>query len=348
MSTQTCPIRTERRALLALPKPLLLAALALVMTVGCGKKTAVDKPSQKKAEADADPISATNENAATSAPSAVAPKLYSDATSQNRFETIFKMYARAFAVPQPGNLIRAEFKDGRLVVGALLYYTAKGAVVNTPDGPLPFDVSELTEESRREIFATDFSQHMARQQVDRESAGSARVDMDSLFFPRSDLPVLQPRKLIADRMKPRYGPSRLYASVDEPELFRGDNVFVIEESNSWVAVKTSADAPRVAGWIPKYASFMSNPENKEAVANEVELLLSNGFLISIDPKKNEAHIDSYKWRTADSASVEGLSRLLSFYCGQQKGVRLFWVDIRDAGSGQRLASYSESKGFKAY
>jgi hypothetical protein len=40
--------------------------------------------------------------------------------------------------------------------------------------------------------------------------------------------------------------------------------------------------------------------------------------------------------------------LMAYYCGQQKNSRLYWVSIRDALTGKRLAEYSESKGFKEF
>ncbi|HMO49744.1 MAG TPA: hypothetical protein PKE26_02410 [Kiritimatiellia bacterium] len=276
------------------------------------------------------------------------PKLYTDPSQQNRFESFFTRAQASFIAPTPGMLIRAETKSGGRIDGEFIRYTADGLVMDSADGYVTLTQAELTEKSQQELFVGAFSRQLAERQMVFEAADGKIEDEIAAFFLPTGTRTLATRRFTADRMVPRVGPGRQYAAVEGVELFRGQNVFVVDEVDGWIAVKNEDAATRAIGWIPKFSSFLVNPENAEAVAAEVDTLKESGFIVSVDPRRNEALVDLYQWRISDSASVEGKSRLLAFYCGQQKGVRLFWVDIKDSASGRRLAEYSESKGFKVF
>lgn len=81
---------------------------------------------------------------------------------------------------------------------------------------------------------------------------------------------------------------------------------------------------------------------------KIKVLMDNDLLVKINPQMNEAFIDSAIWIRLNHQTKENVSRTMAFYCGQEKGTGLNWVDIKDYRSGRRLAKYSESLGFKIY
>ncbi|HMP90357.1 MAG TPA: hypothetical protein PJ991_09145 [Kiritimatiellia bacterium] len=272
-----------------------------------------------------------------------APKIFMDAGKQADFERLYETYKQFFVQPPVGTPVRIVRKNGLRVEGEMMRYTADGIAISTSDGISIIRRDDMTDETVSTLFADQFSRILAESTVN--DGGRTPAD---IFKVPTDLSSKETRRFTADRMNPHIGPGRQFAQIDGVELFRGQSVFVVAETNGWICVKESADSDRVLGWLPKYASFVTNPENKDLIKREVETLIENGFLIDVNPARNEALVDLYEWRISDSASVEGMSRLLAFYCGHQKGSRLFWVDIKDALSGRRLAEYSESKGFRVY
>jgi hypothetical protein len=107
----------------------------------------------------------------------------------------------------------------------------------------------------------------------------------------------------------RYGPSRRYADVPGAELYRGQIVHVIAETNAWICVKVNAEANQALGWIPKFSTFTMHPDDKAAITREVRSLMDNGLIVTVDPMKNQALVDLYEWRITDAAAIEGQSRL---------------------------------------
>ena len=81
---------------------------------------------------------------------------------------------------------------------------------------------------------------------------------------------------------------------------------------------------------------------------ELNVLKDNGLLIEINPQLNEAFVNSEIWYLLDYRTKENAGRIMAFYCGQEKGTNLNWVDIKDSYTGKKLAKYSESWGFKTY
>jgi len=276
------------------------------------------------------------------------PVVFPDPQKQKQFEVLFASYQSVFSPPVSGSPIRIFKKNGGRVEGDLLRFTASGLVLNTPDGLINVAKEDMTKESRDQLFIEEFSRSLAEQKVLSGISGTPATQLSELFLKPQSLSVVEARRFTADRLNARYGPSRRYADVPDTELFRGQTVYVVAETNAWIHIKGSEHADTTLGWVPKFSTFTLRPEDKAAITREVRTLMDNGLIIQVDPMKNEALVDTYEWQITDDAAIEGQARLLAYYCGHQRNSRLYWVDIRDALSNRRIAEYSESKGFKAY
>jgi len=322
---------------------LLAFGFSALLLTGCGTKkeadTTQDTNTLSQAAKDSDP---------SAPPPLVAPKIFSDAKKQADFEKLFYICNDAFVPPPAGTPVRIMKKNGLRVDGEMMRFTADGIVISTPDGPLTVRRDEMSEETKESLFVDHFSRLMAEQKVNLGLTAAATLTPQDIFLDTDSTEVQEVRRFTADRMNTRLGPGRHFAPIASTELFRGQSVFVVDETNGWVCLKPSANENEVIGWVPKYATFVTNPEDKAVINREVDKLIESGFIIDVNPAKNEVLVDLYEWRISDSASAEGKSRLLAYYCGHQKGSRLFWVDIKDALSGKRLAEYSESKGFRVH
>jgi len=319
-------------------------AIAMLLFPGCGKKqkdadSPVNAPSTNEIVSDTDLNNAYKREAA--------PIVFSDNVLQKRFETLYNENAINFNPPNPGTLIRIHKKGGGRIEGEFTRYTLDGVAISTPDGAVIINRKNISEDTQKTLYEDSFSRNMAEQLVKLESEKKIPVSIDDLYFDASHTPVMEKRRVTAQYMPARMGPAR-YFVTNGVMLYRGDIVHVIHETNDWICIIRSTNSPTSDGWIPKFSSFMTNTDNKDMVAGEVDKLFKSGFLIDIDPKKNEALVDLFEWRIADTSAIEGKCRMLAIYCGQQKNSRLFWVDVKDALSGKKLAEFSVSKGFKEF
>lgn len=325
-----------------------LMIAGLLLATGCGGGEA---KKSETASPDAATASTTSgaKPADRSAPptleSIKAPQAFSDVSRQREFEALFEKAKSSFSPPRPGNLIRVEPLTGGMIVGELVRFTATGLIISTPEFPVTFDQKDLKPDNQAELFAGAFAEKMAKLQME---TSIAMDESTRSMMPPSSLIVRETRHLTAERMAPRAGPGRHYAFLEENVIFRGDTLRVLDEINDWICVSENRETAPVLGWIPKHSS--SVPFGTVDVAwleREVEAMRNSGFLKSVDPAMNEAVVDSYLWRISDNATIEGIGRLLARYCGHQKNLRVFFVVIK-GDEGNRLAEYSESRGFKVF
>jgi len=321
-------------------------AIAFLFFLGCGKRQNTTEPPSDEQSGVAT-ISNTVPELSDAYKREAAPIVFKDAALQRRFAELYDESARYFNPPNPGTLIRIQKKGGGRIDGEFTRYTLDGVAISTPDGAVIIGRKNISEETQESIYEDSFSRSIAEQLVILESANKTTSRLDDIFFDTSHSSVMEKRRITAQYMPARFGPAR-YFVTNGVIFYRGETVSVIYETNDWICIRKSADLSTSDGWIPKFSSFMINTDNKELIAGEVDKLFKSGFLIDIDPKKNEALVDSYEWRIADTSVIEGKSRMLAIYCGQQKNSRLFWVDIKDAISGKKLAEFSVSKGLKEF
>jgi small nuclear ribonucleoprotein (snRNP)-like protein len=323
--------------------------LLAVVAAGCGdnRKTSATK----KDASGTNVATASASTATTTTPGTekiTAPPVYSDPVRQKEFADLFEKAQKSFAAPIPGMLIRVEKKDGTVIIGELIRFTRSGLVINTSEFPVTVEQADITPDSQAAIFPGAFAEQMAKSQIEKTQSGFAGSSGMSMV-PPSQSEAGESRQVIAERAVPRAGPGRHYATVDENVIYRGTEIRVLDEVKGWICIKENGESALPLGWIPKHSSAIPLKDaNKERVAQEIESMQQSGFLVSIDPMMNEALVDSYEWRISDSATVEGKGRVLARHCGLQKNIRVYFVVIKDAQSGRKLAQYSESRGFKVF
>jgi small nuclear ribonucleoprotein (snRNP)-like protein len=327
--------------------PLVGGLLLAILASGCGDNR---KTSATKKDAPGTNV-ATATSASTTTPGTekiTPPPVYSDPVRQREFADLFETAQKSFSAPIPGMLIRVEKKDGTVIIGELIRFTRSGLVVNTSEFPVTVEQADITPESQAALFVGAFAEQMAKSQIENTQSGIAGSSGMGMV-PPSRSEVGEIRQLTAERTVPRAGPGRHYGTLDDNVIYRGTEARVLDEVKGWICIKEDSESALPLGWIPKHSSAIPlRDANKERVAEEIESMRQSGFLVSIDPVMNEALVDSFEWRISDSATIEGKCRVLARHCGLQKNVRVYFVVIKDAQSGRKLAEYSESRGFKVF
>lgn len=330
--------------------PMIIGSLVVVAAIGFillqqggGKKTAESTPETAPTN---QPAAASTEAAATNAPAI--PEVFSDPREQDQFEEVYETVQAVFSPPTAGSPLRVIKKRGGRAEGELLRFTASGLVLSTPDGLITIQRDEIDEASQATLFPDAFSRSIAEDTVRSGQLNNEPPTLERVLLSPPSTAVQETRRFSSDRLTARYGPGRHFATIPGADLYRGQLVHVIAETNAWICIKAGDMNGKVFGWIPKFASFTLKPDNKAIIERETEALMDTGFAVAVDPAKNEALVDMYEWRIADPAAIEGQCRLLAYYCGHQRGSRLYWVDLRDALTNRRIAEYSESKGFKVF
>jgi hypothetical protein len=331
--------------------PMILGAVVVAAAVGFvlfqqggGKKTTDTAPDTAPTN---QPPATVEEAAATTAPAI--PEVFTDPREQDQFETVYETVQTVFAPPSPGSPLRVIKKRGGRAEGELLRFTATGLVLSTPDGLITIQRDEIDEASQATLFPDAFSRSIAENTVRSGQLKNETPTLERILLTPPSTQVQETRRFSSDRLTARYGPGRHFATIPGADLYRGQLVHVIDETNAWICIKVGdMNTKAVFGWIPKFASFTMRPDNKAIIERETEALLATGFAVAIEPTKNEVLVDMYEWRIADPAAIEGKCRLLAYYCGHMRGSRLYWVDLRDALTNRRIAEFSESKGFKVF
>lgn len=76
----------------------------------------------------------------------------------------------------------------------------------------------------------------------------------------------------------------------------------------------------------------------------VDLMLKQGTLRRIDPRSRKAWVDSMTWLMLDAQAKENVTRALAIYAMPQYPE----IEIVDAQSARKLASFGPFQGFKVY
>jgi len=160
--------------------------------------------------------------------------------------------------------------------------------------------------------------------------------------------IIETRLCNRDGVNIRKGPGINFEKDESGGLINGEKLYVLEEKDEWIKFRVTQKDVGWSGWVRK---DLTDPMSTSHVSKEkesVQKLKELGLLVSINPNLNEALVDFNVWNALDHKTKENIGRSLAFYCGQEKGTNLNWVDIKNSNTGQRLAKYSESWGFKVY
>ena len=124
------------------------------------------------------------------------------------------------------------------------------------------------------------------------------------------------------------------------------NAIAGEESSP---AQTPAPAPTPAAATPPPSTAdQAAGVDFAKLAGQVQSLQKTGFIKKMDVSLNAVYVDPYSWAVANIDEKQAVSRALAFYVGHEKGTNAYWVEIFDYQSGEKLAKYSETFGFKTY
>lgn len=158
-----------------------------------------------------------------------------------------------------------------------------------------------------------------------------------------------------DGINIRTGPGTHYKKDESGQLFKGEKLYVLEETNNWIRFRVTPKDVGWYGWVRKDLTVSKFTYEKNAIKernksfeNAIKKLKKSGLLVRINPQLNKAYVNPSLWRIIDYKEKENIGKILAFYCGLKKGTNLNWVDIKDSYSGKKLAKYSENWGFKVY
>ncbi len=331
-------IHKHPRTISALLLPAFMIATAM-MLAGCGKKK--EAVEEEKAEVKVEEtVDATRVKVEP-------PKKYTEAAKQQEFEKKFEAAAQIFNPPAPGMLVRAEPESGEPVVGELIRYVKDGVVIASGEEAITFTKSELKGSNQTEFFVEAFAESLAALQI--ESGFADEETGGKTIYPPKGNQTLETRFMSTERLVPRAGPGRQYGSIEENAVFRGSALRVRDEISGWICVQEDKEGSAILGWVPKHATGMPfTMRNDDMITRDVDKLREDGLVLDINPGMNEALVDAYLWRTSDSASVEGISRLLARYIALEKNTRVFFVVIKDNLDNRIVAEFSESRGLKVF
>lgn len=156
--------------------------------------------------------------------------------------------------------------------------------------------------------------------------------------------ILETRVASRDGINIRIGPGTNYQKDESGQLFKGEQLYVLEERSGWIRFRVTLQDIGWSGWVKK--SLTGSMAGKREA--EIEELKKSGLLTKVNPNLNEAFVNPLIWQGLNYQAKENIGAILAFYCGIKKGTGLNWVDIKDSRSRKRLAKYSENWGFKIY
>ena len=160
--------------------------------------------------------------------------------------------------------------------------------------------------------------------------------------------IIEIRSAVKDGIYIREGPGLNHGFDESGQLFKEEKIYVLEEKDGWIRFRVTAEDVGWNGWVKKDSTVLESNTGRIKSDDEISKLRESGLLKNINPQLNEAYIDPKIWNELTIQTKENIGKVLAIYCGEKKGTNLNWVDIKDAFSGQELARYSQSRGFKEY
>lgn len=302
----------------------LILAVVLLAIVGCSRKE--EPPAKSPAEL---AKSAVTIRALTLKPGIE----FYDAAKQQRYESLFQHYLDQFESPAVGSSLWLKRWDGHLAGGTVTEVLRDGVTINCEGQLTTIKITDMSPESRAQIFAGEFARANAMGRLTGE-----------LKEPQTSSIAIESRYPICDDIEPRVGPGLAYRRIGSVLFGLGKPVNVIAELDGWVRVQS--DATTNACWLPRFMTHPLDELNRSALESDYALLTKAGLVKSIDPESNMADVDMTIWRGTDHRERLGVARALADYCAVVRSNNLAFVTIRDGQTQKKLGKYSHGHGWK--
>ena len=128
------------------------------------------------------------------------------------------------------------------------------------------------------------------------------------------------------------------------KLSKGQEIYVMEERNGWLKIRTTPDDRGKYGWIKKDQTEPKKIIRPPKHDGEIVKWMRSGLLVQVDPKSNTATVNTQLWTSLDDETKTVVAKALSTYFSLQKETDEIRCIIHDADSGKTIASYSDKTG----
>ncbi len=160
--------------------------------------------------------------------------------------------------------------------------------------------------------------------------------------------VIEERFAGDDKMDVRLGPGKEYGAVTDAAVQKGTRLFIRESYGMWLRFSVAPEPGSSVGWVNQFATVSLDETNSVRLDKQIDALLADGLVRSIDAETYTVKVDPNLWLSEDIPVRHGISRALAVYAAQKRGSDKLMVEIRDGDSGFRMAKYSPGVGFRLY
>jgi len=142
----------------------------------------------------------------------------------------------------------------------------------------------------------------------------------------------------------RSGPGPDYPESASSSLKKGQELYVVEEKNGWVKVRTTPDDRGTDGWIKKDQTAPREilPQFKGNLNRWTRL----GLLLKVNPESNTAIVDPSQWAKLSDEAKSLFAEALATYCALESGTGEAWCQISDGNTGRSIATYRTHEGLR--
>lgn len=157
----------------------------------------------------------------------------------------------------------------------------------------------------------------------------------------------------SDGINIRTGPGTNYSKDPSGQLFKGENIYVLEEKEGWLQFRVTPGDVGWSGWVLKRLVVISNAKTSNTKTNtssyyreKVQVLYDSGLLKKFNIDANEAWVDPYIWNQVQYDTKLGIGITLAKICDNAGSTgRITFINNY---TGVKIARYSQSYGYKVY
>jgi len=156
-----------------------------------------------------------------------------------------------------------------------------------------------------------------------------------------------------DGINIRIGPGTNYSKDASGQLFKGENIYVLDEKDGWLHFRVTANDVGWSGWVFKRLIVTNNKKSTKTKTNnssnynkKVQVLYDSGLLKKFNVDANEAWVDPYIWNQVVYDTKLGIGITLAKICDNAGSTgRITFINNY---TGAKIARYSQAYGYKVY
>ena len=156
-----------------------------------------------------------------------------------------------------------------------------------------------------------------------------------------------------DGINIRKGPGTNFPLDETGQTMKGEKFYILEEKDGWVRFRVTPKDIGWNGWVLKrlvkpmeQKQEIKSHSNKTQNQDVLQLLYDSGLLKKFDIENNEAWVDPNIWNVLDYDTKLGIGISLAEICDKKGSTGR--ITFLNNYTGDKLAKYSQSWGFKNY